>query len=66
MLTEQEVINMALKQMLMLENLTAQKYTDIAAQITQPDLQNTLKGMEMAVRNNIKSINQKMSDMSIV
>ncbi len=59
-------MNMALKQMLMMETLTAQKYADVANQITQPDLQNTLKGMEMAARNNLKSINQKMSDLSIV
>lgn len=65
MLTEQEIINNALKEMLFLEELTAQKYADIAQQITQPNLQNMLKGMEMTARNNHKSITQKMSDMAI-
>lgn len=65
MLTEQEIINNALKEMLFLEELTAQKYADLAQQITQPNLQSMLKGMEMAARNNYKSITQKMSDMAI-
>lgn len=65
MLTEQEIINNALKEMLFLEELTAQKYADMAQQITQLNLQNMLKGMEMAARNNYKSITQKMSDMAI-
>ena len=66
MLTEQEIINNALKKMLMMEDMTAQKYADMAKQITQPNLQNMLKGMEMASRNNSKSVSQKMSDMAIV
>ena len=66
MLTEQEIINNALKEMQMIEDITAQKYAGIAQQITQPDLQNILKGMEMACRSNYKSISQKMSDMAIV
>jgi len=59
-------MNNALKEMLFMEGLTAQKYADMAQQITQPNLQDTLKGMEMASRNNLKSISQKMSDMAIV
>lgn len=43
MLTEQEIINNAVKEMLFLEDLTAQKYADLAQQITQPNLQNMLK-----------------------
>lgn len=65
MLSEQEIINNALKEMLFLEELTVQKYADMAQQITQPNLQDMLKGMEMAARNNYKSITQKMSDMAI-
>ncbi|WP_432402493.1 hypothetical protein [Wukongibacter sp. M2B1] len=65
MLTEQEIINNALKEMLFNEDLTSQKYADIAQQITNPELQNLLKGMEMASRNNYKSISQKMSEKSI-
>lgn len=66
MLTDQEIINNALKKMLMMEDMTAQKYVDMAKQITQPNLQNMLKGMEMASRNNSQSISQKMSEMAIV
>lgn len=66
MLTEQEITNNALKEMLIKEDLTALKYADAANRITQPELHNILKGMEMAARNNSKSISQKMSDMAIV
>lgn len=66
MLTEQEIMNNALKEMLFMEEMTAQKYADMGLQITQPNLQDMLKGMEMAARNSLKSISQKMSDMAIV
>jgi hypothetical protein len=65
MLTEQEIINNALKEMLYMEDLTAQKYADLAQQITKPELQNLLKGMEMTARSNYKSIKQKMSQYQI-
>ncbi|MFZ5968457.1 MAG: hypothetical protein ACOYVK_14990 [Bacillota bacterium] len=65
MLTELEIINNALKEMLYLEDLTAQKYADMAQQITKPELQNILKGMEMSARNNYKSISEKMNSMKI-
>ena len=66
MLTEQEIINNALKEMLFIEEMTAQKYAQMSQQIPEPNLQNTLKGMEMASRNNFNSISQKMSEMAIV
>ncbi len=65
MLTEQEIINNALKEMLYLEELTAQKYADVAQQITKPELQNLIKGMEMVARNNYKSLTQKMNENQI-
>lgn len=65
MLTEQEIINNGLKEMLYMEELTAQKYADVAQQITKPELQNLLKGMEMAARNNYKSLTQKMNENQI-
>jgi len=65
MLTEQEIINNALKEMLYMEELTAQKYADTALQITQPELQNILGGMEMAARNNYKSLTQKINENQI-
>jgi len=66
MLTEQEIINNALKEMLYIEDLTAQKYADLTQQITKPELQNILKGMEMAARNNYKSITEKMNENQII
>ena len=65
MLTEQEIINNALKEMLYMEELTAQKYADMAQQITKPELQNLIKGMEIAARNNYKSLTQKMNENQI-
>ncbi|MBS4539444.1 hypothetical protein GOQ27_13290 [Clostridium sp. D2Q-11] len=66
MLTEQEIINNALKEMLYIEDLTAQKYADLTQKITKPELQNILKGMEMAARNNYKSITEKMNENQII
>ena len=66
MLAEKEIINNALKEMLYMEDLTAQKYADLAQQITKPEIQNLLKGMEMMARNNYKSIMQKMNENQIV
>lgn len=66
MLTEQEIVNNALKEMLYLEEMTAQKYAQMSQQMTEPNMQNMLKGMEMSARNNFKSISQKMTDMAIV
>ncbi|ETT84619.1 MULTISPECIES: hypothetical protein [Bacillus] len=65
MLTEQEIINNALKEMLFLEELTAEKYMTMAEQTTQPNLKEILKGMEMVARNNYKSLSEKMSQMNI-
>lgn len=62
MLSEKEIINNALKEMLYMEELTAQKYADAAQQITHPERQSLLKGMEMAARNNYKSLMQKMNE----
>ncbi|MCO1602117.1 hypothetical protein [Desulfosporosinus nitroreducens] len=66
MLTEQEIINNALKEMQDMEEMTAQKYAQMSQQMTDPNMQNMLKGMEMSARNNFKSISQKMTDMAIV
>ncbi|NJD03617.1 MAG: hypothetical protein FIA99_13725 [Ruminiclostridium sp.] len=62
MLTEQEIINNGLKEMLYLEELAAHKYADSAQQITKPELQSLLKGMEMLARNNYKSLMQKINE----
>lgn len=66
MLTEKEIINNALKEMLYMEEMTAQKYAQMSQQITEPNMKKMLNGMEMASRNNFKSISQKITDMDIV
>ena len=66
MLTEQEIINNALKEMLFMEEMTAQKYAQMSQQTTDPNMQTMLRGMEMAARNNFKAISQKMAEMAIV
>ena len=66
MLTEEEIINNSLKEMVFMEDMTAQKIAQTLQQITTPALQNMLNGMEAAARNNLKSISQKMTEMSIV
>ncbi|MCX7920509.1 MAG: hypothetical protein N3B21_00580 [Clostridia bacterium] len=65
MLTENEIINNALKEMIYMEELTAKKYESIAEQITEPKLQDMLKGMEMASRSNYKTLLHKMSSLGI-
>ncbi|ADU27222.1 hypothetical protein [Ethanoligenens harbinense] len=65
MLTEREIINNALKEMLFMEDVAAQKIAQTAQQITIPNLQGILNGMEAASRSNMQSISQKMSEMSI-
>jgi len=65
LLTEREIINNALKEMLFMEDLTAHKFAQTSQQITTPNLQNILNGMEAAARNNMQSISQKMTEMSI-
>ena len=66
MLTEQEIMNNAFKEMIFLEDMTAHKYSEMAKQITNPQIQNMLNGMEMATRNNYNILNQKMSDMGMI
>lgn len=65
LLTEREIINNALKEMLFMEDVAAQKIAQTAQQITIPNLQGILNGMEAASRSNMQSISQKMSEMSI-
>lgn len=49
-----------------MEDLTAQKFAQTAQQITTPNLQSLLNGMEAQARNNMQSISQKMTELSIV
>lgn len=66
MISDQEIMNNALKEMLHFEALTANKYADLSKQMTEPELQARLKSMEMAARSNYTMLNKIMSDMAIV
>ncbi|TEB15334.1 hypothetical protein Psfp_02251 [Pelotomaculum sp. FP] len=66
MLSEQERMNNAMKEMLFYEESMAKKYLELTREITDPKLQQMLKGMEMAARNNYGTLSQKMSSLGIV
>ena len=66
MLSDQERMNNALKEMLFHEESMAKKYTQLSQEITDPKMQKMLKGMEMAARNNYGTISRKMSSLGIV
>lgn len=66
MLTDQEKMNNALKEMLFYEESMAKKYADLGMQITDPKLQKMLQGMEMGARNHYGTLSQKMTGLGIV
>lgn len=59
---EQEMIKNALKELICKEEATVQKYVDSTQKIMKPELQTLLHGMEMAARNNYKSLTEKMNN----
>lgn len=65
-LTEQERMNNALKEMLFHEESMAKKYTELSMEITDPKLQQMLQGMEMAARNHYGALSKKMTSLGIV
>jgi hypothetical protein len=66
MLTEQERMNNAFKEMLFQEELMAKKYADLVKQTTDPQLLPMLRGMEQASRNHYGTLSQKMGSLGIV
>lgn len=66
LLSEQERMNNALKEMLFQEENVAKKYAQLSQEITDPKQQKMLKGMEMAARNNYGTLSQKMTSLGIV
>ena len=51
MLTEQEIMNNALKEMLFQEDSMAKKYAQLSEEINDPKLKKMLNGMEQGSRN---------------
>ena len=66
MLSDPEIMNNALKEALHKEEITAKKYAELSLQITDPELQSLLKGMEIAIRMNYSMLSKKMTDMGMV
>lgn len=66
MLTDQERMNNAFKEMLFQEDQMAKKYASMVQQITDPKIQQMLQGMEQATRNNHSTLSQKMGSLAIV
>ncbi|MCC5467861.1 hypothetical protein [Pelosinus baikalensis] len=66
MLTEQEIMNNAFKEMLSHEESMAKKYVQLSEQITDPKIQQMLKGMEQGARNHYSTLSQAMSKQGIV
>lgn len=59
-------MNNALKEMLFHEEIMAKKYAQLSQEITEPKMQQMLKGMKMAARNNYSTLSQKMTSLGIV
>jgi hypothetical protein len=66
MLTEQEIMNNAFKEIQFHEDGMAKKYACMSGQINDPKLKQMLKGMEQESRNNYNTLTQTMSKFSIV
>lgn len=66
MLTEQERMNNAFKEMIFHEESMAKKYAQFSQQITDPRLQQMLKGMEQGTRNHYNTITNMMSKHGVV
>lgn len=66
MLSEQEIMNHAFKDLLSHEELLAKKYAELQKEITDPKMQTMFQGLEMAVRTRYNMLSQKMSGLGIV
>ena len=66
MLSEQERMNNALKEMLFHEEAAAKKCAEMNQEITDSKLQQMLQEMEMGTRNHYSTLSQKMINLGIV
>lgn len=68
MLSEQEILNNAFKDMLFHEQVLVSKLVELHTEITEPQIQKMLQGMEMAARTrqNMLTPKIKMSGFGIV
>lgn len=66
MLSEQEIMNNAFKEMQFHEESIAKKYACMSGQINDPKVKELIKGMEQSSRNHYKTLSETMSKFSIV
>jgi len=66
MLTEQEKMNNAFKEMLFDEECIAKKYAQFSQQINDPKLKQMLSGMEQSARNHYSILSETMPKFKIV
>lgn len=66
MLTETEIMNNALKEMLFQEESIAKKYAQFSQQTTDPKYQKLFQGMEQGARSHYGTLAQTMTKFSIV
>lgn len=66
MLSEQEIMNNAFKEMQFREDGMAKKFACISGEINDPKLKQMLKEMEQETRDNYNSLTQAMSKFLIV
>lgn len=66
MITEQEIMNNAFKEMQFHEESMAKKYANISGQINDPKVKQMFKGMEQGCRNHYNTVTQTMAKFSIV
>lgn len=66
MLSEQEIMNNAFKEMLNQEQVLANKFAELQREITEPNIQKMIQGMEMASRTRQSMLTKKMSGFRIV
>lgn len=66
LLTEQEIMNNAFKEMVFQEGNVAKKYAQLSQQITDPKRQQMLKGLEQGARNHYNTLLQAMTKLGIM
>lgn len=66
MLTEQEIMNNAFKDMQFHEESMAKKYANISGQINNPKVKQMFKGMEQGSRNQYNTLTQTMAKFSFI
>lgn len=65
-LTEQEIMNNALKDMLFHEEMLAKKYSDLGKGTNDPSIRKMLYEMEVAAHSRHQALTEKMSQFGIV